>query len=313
MELVAVGLHFLEKAADTGERPVALVDQRALRRRQLRVRRVDVDTAPLRRPQQLALVPLARGRGPWLDRAVGEAPRRIRDHERLVVSQDVAETLALRACAERVIEGEEQRSRALDRDVAGGAAELAGEDARAAADHVDPEPPRAFEQRRLDGLGDPLPLTLVEDHAVEDDVDLPDVGQCRRGRRREIEHRAVDRDAGEAATGEIRPEPSGFDSRRHGLRMAEQRPGARVLGQQRVDDAIHRVTLDETTAARAMHAADFGVQESQVIVDFGRGPDGRAGGPHGILLLEGDRGPDVLDPVHVGPVHALEEQARVRG
>jgi len=61
-----------------------------------------------------------------------------------------------------------------------------------------------------------------------------------------------------------------------------------------------------------VHAADLRVEQSEVVVDLGRGADGGACGAHGILLLEGHRGTDLLDAVDVGPVDPLEEHPRVR-
>ena len=86
-----------------------------------------------------------------------------------------------------------------------------------------------------------------------------------------------------------------------------------MLGQQRVDDALGRVPADGRAAARAVDLSDLRVEQAEVVVDLGGGPHDRARRPHRVLLLEGDRGPDVFDPVHVGPVDALEEQAGVGG
>src|SRR5689334_15969253 len=60
-----------------------------------------------------------------------------------------------------------------------------------------------------------------------------------------------------------------------------------------------------------MDAADLGEEEAEVVVQLGRGADRRARGPDRVLLLQRDRGADVLDAVHVGPVEALQEHAGV--
>jgi hypothetical protein len=59
-------------------------------------------------------------------------------------------------------------------------------------------------------------------------------------------------------------------------------------------------------------AADLREEEAQVVVELrGRAHRG-AGRAHRVLLLDGDGRAYVLDAVHVRPVHALEEHARVR-
>src|SRR6266851_5552935 len=55
-----------------------------------------------------------------------------------------------------------------------------------------------------------------------------------------------------------------------------------------------------------------GGRGKQTMARGGRAHRG-ARGANGVLLLEGDGGADVLDPVHVGPVEPLEEHARVGG
>src|SRR5215470_13435209 len=67
---------------------------------------------------------------PRLDRTAGERRRRIRNHAPLVVAQEVAEPLARRARAQRMVEGEEQGLRSLE----GRAARLAPELLAVAAD-----------------------------------------------------------------------------------------------------------------------------------------------------------------------------------
>ena len=62
-----------------------------------------------------------------------------------------------------------------------------------------------------------------------------------------------------------------------------------------------------------MDAPDLRVEQAQIIVDLGGGADRRARRSHRVLLLEGHRGPDLLDAVHVGTVHPIEEHARVGG
>src|SRR2546430_5075257 len=63
----------------------------------------------------------------------------------------------------------------------------------------------------------------------------------------------------------------------------------------------------------AVDVPDLRVQEAEIVVDLRGGADRRARRPHRVLRLEGDRGPDLLDPVHVGAVHPIEEHPRIGG
>ena len=58
--------------------------------------------------------------------------------------------------------------------------------------------------------------------------------------------------------------------------------------------------------------ADAGEEQAQVVVDFRRSPDGRAGIAGGDLLLDGDGRRDACDQVHVGLVHPAQELAGER-
>jgi len=60
-----------------------------------------------------------------------------------------------------------------------------------------------------------------------------------------------------------------------------------------------------------VNAADLRVEETQIVVDLGGGADGGPRRPHRVLLLEGDGRPDLLDLVHVGTIHPVEEHSSV--
>src|SRR2546425_4742877 len=109
VQLVAVGLDLLEEAIDAGELAVAVVDEAALALAQPLPRNLEIYPGPPRRLHELALVPLAGRVRPRLDRARAEAEGAVANDERLLVLEDVAEALALRAGAERMVEREEQR------------------------------------------------------------------------------------------------------------------------------------------------------------------------------------------------------------
>src|SRR5205807_3844376 len=133
-----------------------------------------------------------------------------------VVLEHVAEALALRARAERVVEREQERLRALERRAAPAAAEVLAEFACVAADDLDGEPAAALAQRRLDRLDDARPVRRLQHDAVEDYRDRLAVAEIRRRRSGQVEHVAGDPHAGEAAPREIRPELGGRKARGDG-------------------------------------------------------------------------------------------------
>src|SRR5271167_2016101 len=62
-----------------------------------------------------------------------------------------------------------------------------------------------------------------------------------------------------------------------------------------------------------MRHSDGGVEQPQVVVNFGDGPDGRSRAAAGGLLLDGDRRAQAVDAVHIGPLHLVKELAGVGG
>ena len=66
-------------------------------------------------------------------------------------------------------------------------------------------------------------------------------------------------------------------------------------------------------ALDAKGAAAAGEEQAQVIVNFGRGGDGRARIARRIFLPDGDGRRDAGDFVDIGLLHALKELARVGG
>ncbi len=84
-------------------------------------------------------------------------------------------------------------------------------------------------------------------------------------------------------------------------------------GDDSLDDLVGGLARDGAAAVGAVRLADGGVEQSEVVVDLGDGPDGGARGARGGLLLDGDGGAEAVDGVDVGPLHLVEELARVGG
>ena len=97
----------------------------------------------------------------------------------------------------------------------------------------------------------------------------------------------------------------------HRRQKEEPRPFGH--GEDAVDHLLHRLAGDLLAALVAMHPADPGKEEAQVIVDFGDGADGGTGILRGRLLLDGDRRGKPLDRLDIGLLHLLEELAGVGG
>ena len=143
---------------------------------------------------------------PRLDRALLDRLRRIGHDEIHVELDDVAEAVAGRAGAERVVEREQPRLRIFVRDAARAALEALGEhDGRLAAGDsatrrlLDrPRGAAAFEIRRLDRIGQPLPhaSSPFELHAIDDDLQRRAVARATPGRRRRTPRRGRRRAGG---------------------------------------------------------------------------------------------------------------------
>ena len=79
------------------------------------------------------------------------------------------------------------------------------------------------------------------------------------------------------------------------------------------DDLVDGVVFDDAAAVQAGDGAAAGVEEAEVVVDFGCGGDGGAGVAGLIFLLDGDGGGEAVHVVDVGLFDALEELAGVGG
>ena len=62
-----------------------------------------------------------------------------------------------------------------------------------------------------------------------------------------------------------------------------------------------------------MHRSTAGIEQAHVVVDFGRGRDGRAGIARRVLLLDGNRRRQAIDQEHIRLLDTLEKLAGVCG
>jgi hypothetical protein len=80
-----------------------------------------------------------------------------------------------------------------------------------------------------------------------------------------------------------------------------------------LDDLFGGLAGDGAAAVGAVGLAYGGVEEAEVVVDFGDGADCGSGASAGGLLLDRDGGGETVDGVDVGALHLIEELAGVGG
>ena len=78
-----------------------------------------------------------------------------------------------------------------------------------------------------------------------------------------------------------------------------------------VDHLLNRLARDLPPANRAVHSADSGEEQPEMVVDLGDGADRRSRIPGGALLVDADRGAQPVDLVDVRLLHLPQELACV--
>ena len=98
---------------------------------------------------------------------------------------------------------------------------------------------------------------------------------------------------------------------RHGFRVQQRKnylhPAPSPSRENALGNLVHRVFLHLLAAFRAVGPADAGIQQAQVIVDFGCRGYGRARIARLVLLPDGDRRGDAVDQVHIRLLNALQK------
>ena len=87
----------------------------------------------------------------------------------------------------------------------------------------------------------------------------------------------------------------------------------RRLGQDCVDDLLHRLAADHLPAVQAVRHAGARVEQAQVVVDLRHRGDGGPRVLRDALLVDGDGRGEAVDVVDVGLLHEAEELAGVGG
>jgi hypothetical protein len=165
-------------------------------------------------------------------------------------------------------------------------------------------------QGDLERVGEARADAVLHDEAVDVDVDRVALVGRERLRVAEVLDLVVDRHAGEALAAEVVEEVlvvAGLAAHDRGDHAEARAGGQREHGGQHVLDGVaaHRLA-----GLPRVDLADAGEQQAQVVVDLGRGADGRARVAAAGGLLDGDRGAQALDQVGVGLGQLGEELAR---
>ena len=163
----------------------------------------------------------------------------------------------------------------------------------------------------LQGIGKAVAKVRPGDEAVNDDLDVMDALGVYLGNLINGVDGAVNPDAGESSG-------AGVINDRLALTLASapdrgKQDQARAGGQggDGVNHLRDGLRLDATTALGAVGNTDAGVEEAQVIVDFGDGADGRSWVARYGLLVDGDGGRKSINAVDIGLVKLAKELAGV--
>ena len=80
-----------------------------------------------------------------------------------------------------------------------------------------------------------------------------------------------------------------------------------------VHNLLYTLLLDELAALRAVRLACASKEQAQIVVNLRHGTHRGAWVTTGGFLVDGNRGAEALDVIHLGLVHLAEKLARVRG
>ena len=150
MELVSFAFQVSEESVDAFDLGFSFPQESPFLGCQLFIRLGDVPTVPLKAEQHLLLPPFRRRLSPRFDRAGRVALALVRNDQVFVVTKVIAESLAGRARAERMVERKEGGLRPLEDASSGLTAVVLSEAAESFAHNVDHAKIVAFPERRFD-------------------------------------------------------------------------------------------------------------------------------------------------------------------
>ena len=173
--------------------------------------------------------------------------------------------------------------------------------------------PLAVAQRDLHGVRYAAALRLVVEHEpVDDDLDRVPLLLVEVDRLVEAPRLAVDAHADEPRGARLLEQLAVLALLVDDARREQHQPRS-PLFEDGGGNLLHRLPLHGTPAVVAVRPPHPRVQQPQVVVDLGYGADRRPRVVGDALLVDGDRGREPLDVLHVRLVHAPEELAGVGG
>ena len=166
-------------------------------------------------------------------------------------------------------------------------------------------------QRGFQRVGEAPDVAPARDQAVDHYFDGVGVVPVEADRLGQVHDLAVDPGPAEALPGQVAeqllvlPFATPDDGRQH------LETGAFVQLGDLVDDLLRGLASHHLPALRTVGCPDPGVEEAEVVVYLGDGPDSGAGIPAGGLLVDRYGRRQTFDEVHVGFVHLSQELAGV--
>ena len=257
---------------------------------------------------------------PGLDGAAGQRQTAVGDDQLGVDLLPDAQAGALRAGAERRVEGERTRLQLVqgERMVVGagqpfGVAPLPVRIVLVQVDELQDDHAVGQAETRFHRVGDALLGGRPDGEPVDHHLDGMLLLLLQLRRVGQLVDRAVDTRPGIALGLQIRQQVDVLALAFPDDRGQHLEPGALRHLQDPVDDLLRRLLGDDLAADRAVRMTDARIEQPQVVVDLGDRADRRPGVARGRLLVDGDGRRQPLDEVDVGLVHLTEELAGVGG
>ena len=166
-------------------------------------------------------------------------------------------------------------------------------------------------QRGLHRIGEPLLGAGLDGQAVHHHLDVVLLLFLQLGWIGQRMHHAIDAHAAVALRVQLLEQVGELALTGAHHRCENLKPGAFGHHQHLVDDLLRRLAGDPLTADRAVRRAGARIEQPQIVVHLGDGPDRRPRVAVGRLLVDRHRRGQPLDEVDVGLVHLSQELAGV--
>ena len=173
--------------------------------------------------------------------------------------------------------------------------------------------PAGEPQGGFDGIREALLGAFFHGKAVDDDIDVMLVRLCQGNAVGESVHLPVDEHTGVAVRTQLVEELRELTLAPLHHRGEHLESRAFRISEQGVHDLLRRLRLDDLPAFRAVRDAGAREKQPEIIVDFRDGSHGGARVAVRCLLVDGDRGAETFDEVHIRLVHLPKELTRVGG